>query len=310
MVSSHAVVAHLTGNVGPASENRHRPASTGAPTSSTLSVVPEPAGDVGFPLGSAAVLIRGTDRTLWALAARYTTERGGRFTANRWGGVDYLPTGTEPLLYVSTAGAPHPPSPDTGGVTPLLSAGTGLVGQVREAARGAGEIAEVLHTGLVDALAGLGPAPSEVGAFLMPAFDVCLPPLDDPYRAAGAQETHLRIQRRLLEWTAGRYSPRAHLDPRQAGLLHAGALAVLDSLARRLRESSPGLRPALVTALRTALRSGLSPAEVGRVDALARRGLLRFVGVEYSLAPRQDGYRLHCSAHPAGGLHVVEPRRR
>ncbi|TYB69236.1 FAD/NAD(P)-binding protein [Nonomuraea sp. PA05] len=245
------------------------------------------------------VLVRGAGRVFTDLLAPLTTGRGGRFSEGRQGELVYLPGGYEPLLYVgSRRGVPHHARPGyrlTGEARPRRFPDEG---DARQAV--AKELAYAYYQELFIA------HPSRT-RMTWEAFE------DAFVRAEqGGKE-----MRALITKSVPRFADRLHLDRLDRPLrgMRFGDLAGLQRwthgyLAADLeRRADPGFSPdlALVRALLDAglrmagdpwfdglsglLADGPSLTRQAELHALARAGVVTFIGAEPRIEQDEDGWR-------------------
>jgi hypothetical protein len=245
------------------------------------------------------VLVRGAGRAFADLLAPLTVGRGGRFTRGRRGEPVYLPGGFEPLLYVgSRRGVPHHARPGyrlTGEFRPRRFPDEG---DARQAT--AKELAYAYYQELFTA------HPSRTRttwAAFEPAF--------------ARAEQGGKEMRALVTRSVPRFADRLHLDRLERPLhgMRFGDLAGLQRwmhgyLAADLeRRADPGFSPdlALVRALLDArlrmagdpwfeglfglLADGPSLARQAELHALARAGVVTFIGAEPRIEQGEDGWR-------------------
>nr|SBO97384.1 Nitrogen regulatory protein PII [Nonomuraea gerenzanensis] len=245
------------------------------------------------------VLVRGAGRLLADLLAPLTVGRGGRFSRERGGELIYLPCGCEPFLYVgSQRGVPHHARPGyrlTGEARPRRFPDEG---DARQAT--AKELAYAYYRELFTA----HPARTRTTwAAFEPAF-----------ARAGQGGKEMRA---LVTRSVPRFADRLHLDRLERPLrgMRFGDLAGLQRwmhgyLAADLRRrADPGFSPdlALVRALEDArprmagdpwfeglfglLADGPSLSRQAELHALARAGIVTFIGAEPRIERDEDGWR-------------------
>ncbi|MEU6794125.1 FAD/NAD(P)-binding protein [Nonomuraea wenchangensis] len=245
------------------------------------------------------VLVRGAGRAFTDLLAPLTVGRGGRFTRGPQGEPVYLPGGLEPLLYVgSRRGVPHHARP-----------GYELTGEARtrrfpyegdERKATAKELAYAYYRELFTA------HPSRT-RMTWAAFEA----------AFARAEQGGREMRALVTRSVPRFADRLHLD-RLARPLHGMRFGDLAGLQRWMhgylaadleRRADPGFSPdlALIRALRDArprmagdpwfeelfglLADGPSLDRQAELHALARAGIVTFIGAEPRIEQDEDGWR-------------------
>jgi hypothetical protein len=245
------------------------------------------------------VLVRGAGRAFTDLLAPLTVGRGGRFTRGRQGEPVYLPGGFEPLLYVgSRRGVPHHARPGYEPAGEARARRFPYEGDERQAT--AKELAYAYYRELFTA------HPSRTRttwAAFEPAFVRAEP---------GGRE-----MRALVTRSVPRFADRLHLDRLARPLrgMRFGDLAGLQRwmhgfLAADLeRRADPAFSPdlALIRALWDArprmagdpwfedlfglLADGPSLARQAELHALARAGIVTFIGAEPRIEQDEDGWR-------------------
>ncbi|AQZ61808.1 Nitrogen regulatory protein PII [[Actinomadura] parvosata subsp. kistnae] len=245
------------------------------------------------------VLVRGAGRAFADLLPPLTVGRGGRFAQGRRGELVYLPSGLEPLLYVgSRRGVPHHAHPGyrlKGDARPRRFPGEG---DARTSL--AKELAYAYYQELFTA----HPSRTKTAwAAFEPAF--------------ARAEQGGKEMRALVTRSVPRFADRLHLD-RLARPLHGMRFGDLAGLQRWMhgylaadlkRRADPAFSPdlALVLALRDArprmagdpwfeglyglVADGPPLARQAELHALARAGVVTFIGAEPRIERDADGWR-------------------